>query len=554
MALEGYVTVQVIFNGKEHMMAVNPITSFDEFTRDVRTMCRLDKDKDMTVKWVDEEGDPCTVESQSELEELIRLYFSHNVIEINMFVFDTVPTAPGMACDGEHRVAYGRRGARRWKKLHRVNGHAFAAKRTYTQFCALCNDRIWGLGRQGYKCMNCKLVVHKKCYKFVHNICEGHAPYLHGHQSDSDEENSRKEAAAKPSSASKRSNDGPAPSPMENSSVISLADFDIVRVIGRGSYAKVLLVELKSTNRLYAMKTIKKELITDDEDIDWVQTEKHVFEQSSNHPFLVGLHSCFQTASRLFFVIEYVNGGDLMFHMQRSHRFDEPRARYYSAEIVCALLYLHTAGIIYRDLKLDNVMLSCEGHIKIADFGMCKENIIDGATTSTFCGTPDYIAPEIIEEMDYNASVDWWALGVLMYEMLAGQAPFEGDDDDELFNNILHEQVLYPSWISKGAVSILRGFLTRPVHKRLGCTPAGGAAIKSHPFFSAISWERLEKGEIKPPFVPQLKSKADTGNFDTDFTNEAAAISPIDQSIIASINQNEFNGFTFTNADVILSQ
>ncbi|EPY78435.1 hypothetical protein CB1_001066010 [Camelus ferus] len=211
--------------------------------------------------------------------------------------------------------------------------------------CAICTDRIWGLGRQGYKCINCKLLVHKKCHKLVTIECGRHSlpPAM----------NTRESGKA--------------------SSSLGLQDFDLLRVIGRGSYAKVLLVRLKKTDRIYAMKVVKKELVNDDEDIDWVQTEKHVFEQASNHPFLVGLHSCFQTESRLFFVIEYVNGGDLMFHMQRQRKLPEEHARFYSAEISLALNYLHERGIIYRDLKLDNVLLDSEGHIKLTDYGMCKD-------------------------------------------------------------------------------------------------------------------------------------------------------------------------------------
>ncbi|NP_001411733.1 protein kinase C zeta type isoform j [Mus musculus] len=153
---------------------------------------------------------------------------------------------------------------------------------------------------------------------------------------------------------------------------LGLQDFDLIRVIGRGSYAKVLLVRLKKNDQIYAMKVVKKELVHDDEDIDWVQTEKHVFEQASSNPFLVGLHSCFQTTSRLFLVIEYVNGGDLMFHMQRQRKLPEEHARFYAAEICIALNFLHERGIIYRDLKLDNVLLDADGHIKLTDYGMCK--------------------------------------------------------------------------------------------------------------------------------------------------------------------------------------
>ena len=146
-----------------------------------------------------------------------------------------------------------------------------------------------------------------------------------------------------------------------------------------------------------------------------------------------------------------------MFQIQKARKFDEARAKFYAAEVTLALMFLHEHGVIYRDLKLDNILLDAEGHCKIADFGMCKEGIKDGTTTTTFCGTPDYIAPEILQELEYGASVDWWALGVLMYEMMAGQPPFEADNEDELFESILHDDVLYPVWLTKEAVSILKG-------------------------------------------------------------------------------------------------
>jgi len=212
-------------------------------------------------------------------------------------------------------------------------------------------------------------------------------------------------------------------------------------------------------------------------------------------------------------IIKYIKivalSGDLMFHIQKARKFDEVRSRFYAAEVTLALQFLHRNHVIYRDLKLDNILLDSEGHIKLADFGMCKENIIDGQmTTTTFCGTPDYIAPEILQEVPYGASVDWWALGVLLYEMLAGQPPFEADNEDELFESILRDDVLYPVWLSKEAVSILKSFMTKNPAKRLGCVAADGGdnAIKVHPFFQHIDWEALEMRKVKAPIRPKIVS------------------------------------------------
>ncbi|XP_054616642.1 protein kinase C epsilon type [Dunckerocampus dactyliophorus] len=327
----------------------------------------------------------------------------------------------------------------------------------------------------------------------------------------------------------------------------TLKDFNLIKVLGKGSFGKVMLAELKGTEEVYAVKVLKKDVILQDDDVDCTMTEKRILALARRHPYLTQLYCCFQTRDRLFFVMEYVNGGDLMFQIQRSRKFDEPRSRFYAAEVTSALMFLHRNGVIYRDLKLDNILLDAEGHCKLADFGMCKEGIMNGVTTTTFCGTPDYIAPEILQELEYGASVDWWALGVLMYEMMAGQPPFEADNEDDLFESILHDDVLYPVWLSKEAVSILRAFMTKNPAKRLGCVVSQGCedAIKTHAFFREIDWVLLEQRKVRPPFKPRIKTKRDVNNFDQDFTKEDPVLTPTDETIIRQINQEEFKDFSY---------
>jgi atypical protein kinase C iota type len=399
--LQNDIKVKIAYNGEVLIFYIAENITYEELCKEIRGICRFAPDQVFTMKWIDEENDPCTISCQMELNEAIRLYEVNRDSELFIHVFPNSPAAPGLSCIGEDRSIY-RRGARRWRKLYRINGHIFQAKRFNRRaFCAFCHDRIWGLGRQGFKCIQCKLLVHKKCHKLVQKPCNEQAEPIIVSNGESEqklnqpvaetttveyhESGDGDQVAVEPTSVA---NSG---EPLEPGSQrqYSIADFELIRVIGRGSYAKVLMVELRKTKRIYAMKVIKKALVTDDEDIDWVQTEKHVFETASNHPFLVGLHSCFQTPSRLFFVIEFVRGGDLMFHMQRQRRLPEEHARFYAAEISLALNFLHEKGIIYRDLKLDNVLLDHEGHIKLTDYGMCKEGIKPGDTTATFCGTPN---------------------------------------------------------------------------------------------------------------------------------------------------------------------
>ncbi|XP_063072835.1 protein kinase C epsilon type-like [Engraulis encrasicolus] len=333
----------------------------------------------------------------------------------------------------------------------------------------------------------------------------------------------------------------------------SLMDFSFIKVLGKGSFGKVMLAELKGTDEVYAVKVLKKDVIQQDDDVDCTLTEKRILALARKHPYLTQLFCCFQTKDRLFFVMEYVNGGDLMFQIQRSRKFDEPRSRFYAAEVTSALMFLHQNGVIYRDLKLDNILLDAEGHCKLADFGMCKEGILDGVTTTTFCGTPDYIAPEILQELEYGPSVDWWALGVLMYEMMAGQPPFEADNEDDLFESILHDDVLYPVWLSKEAVNILKAFMTKNPSKRLGCVLSQGLeeAIKVHPFFKDIDWVLLEQRRVRPPFKPRIKTKRDVNNFDQDFTREDPVLTPVEDEIIKQINQEEFKGFSYFGEETV---
>uniref|UniRef100_A0A8C2HJM4 protein kinase C n=1 Tax=Cyprinus carpio TaxID=7962 RepID=A0A8C2HJM4_CYPCA len=526
--------------------------TYTEVCEEVRTMCGVRKEMPITLKWIDDEV-AVQIHLRSGSRSPLFCHFSKNPLlsfRVGIDFFHSFMLLLYNRLLSLLESIY-RRGARRWRKLYRVNGHLFQAKRFNRKaYCGHCSERIWGLGRQGYKCINCKLLVHKRCHKLVPLTCQRHMVSISVSSKYIQHLSVKAEDDAEDLKAVVDGIEG-----IQISQGLGLGDFDLIRVIGRGSYAKVLLVRLKKNEQIYAMKVVKKELVHDDEDIDWVQTEKHVFEQASTNPFLVGLHSCFQTESRLFLVIDYVNGGDLMFHMQKQRKLPEEHARFYAAEICIALNFLHEKGIIYRDLKLDNVLLDQDGHIKITDYGMCKEGIRPGDTTSTFCGTPNYIAPEILRGEDYGFSVDWWALGVLMFEMMAGRSPFDiitdnpdMNTEEYLFQVILEKPIRIPRSLSVKAASVLKGFLNKDPKERLGCqVQTGFTDIKSHTFFRSIDWDQLEQKQVTPPFKPQITDDYGLDNFDTQFTNEPVQLTPDDEDVIKRIDQSEFEGFEYIN-------
>ncbi|KAJ7332527.1 hypothetical protein JRQ81_014707 [Phrynocephalus forsythii] len=327
----------------------------------------------------------------------------------------------------------------------------------------------------------------------------------------------------------------------------SLQDFRCCAVLGRGHFGKVLLAEYKNTNEMFAIKALKKGDIVARDEVDSLMCEKRIFEtvNSVRHPFLVNLFACFQTKDHVCFVMEYAAGGDLMMHIH-TDVFSEPRAVFYAACVVLGLQYLHEHKIVYRDLKLDNLLLDTEGFVKIADFGLCKEGMGFGDRTSTFCGTPEFLAPEVLTETSYTRAVDWWGLGVLIYEMLVGESPFPGDDEEEVFDSIVNDEVRYPRFLSTEAISIMRRLLRRNPERRLGAGEKDAEEVKKHHFFRLIDWNALLAKKVKPPFVPTIRGREDVSNFDDEFTSEAPILTPPREPRILSEDQQEmFRDFDY---------
>ncbi|RDW59758.1 putative cAMP-dependent protein kinase [Coleophoma cylindrospora] len=292
----------------------------------------------------------------------------------------------------------------------------------------------------------------------------------------------------------------------------SLTDFDIQRTLGTGSFGRVHLVQSKHNQRFYAVKVLKKSQVVKMKQVEHTNDERRML-QEVKHPFLITLWGTFQDCKNLYMVMDFVEGGELFSLLRKSQRFPNPVAKFYAAEVTLALEYLHSKEIIYRDLKPENLLLDRHGHLKITDFGFAKK-VPD--ITWTLCGTPDYLAPEVVSSKGYNKSVDWWSLGILIFEMLCGFTPFwDGGSPMKIYENILKGRVKYPPYIHPDAQDLLQRLITSDLTKRLGNLHGGPEDIKRHQWFAEVTWERLAKKDIDAPYVPPVKGGVgDASQFD----------------------------------------
>lgn len=332
---------------------------------------------------------------------------------------------------------------------------------------------------------------------------------------------------------------------------LTIDDFRLIAVLGRGHFGKVILSQYKESSNYYAIKILKKGDILARDEVESLMVEKRILEiaSSSNHPFLVNLFAGFQSREHVFFVMEYAMGGDLMRHIH-DDIFTEERACFYAACVLLGLEFLHTNKIVYRDLKLDNLILDREGYVKLADFGLCKEGMGPLDRTSTFCGTPEFLAPEVLTENSYTRAIDWWGLGVLIFEMLVGEPPFSGADEEEIFDSIVSDEVHYPQFLSIESIAIMRRLMRKNPEKRLGAGEDDAKEIKKQRFFVHIQWEweKLLNKQIRPKFVPNISHPEDVSNFDEEFTRELPRFSNAKaKRDITDTDNEEFREFDFCN-------
>ncbi|KAL9125850.1 MAG: hypothetical protein Q9217_005005 [Psora testacea] len=347
-------------------------------------------------------------------------------------------------------------------------------------------------------------------------------------------------------------------------------DFPVLRLIGKGTFGQVYQVYKKDTHQVYAMKKLSKKVIVQKKEVAHTIGERNILVRtaSADSPFIVGLKYSFQTPENLYLITGFMSGGELFYHLQKEGRFGELRAKFYIAELILALEHLHKFNIVYRDLKPENILLDATGHIALCDFGLSKANLAKNETTNTFCGTTEYLAPEVLlDEQGYTTMVDFWSLGVLVFEMCCGWSPFYAEDTQQMYKNIAFGKVRFPKdTLSIEGRNFVKGLLNRNPRHRLGAQ-RDADELKEHIFFADTDWDAVLKKTVVPPFKPKLKNILDVSNFDPEFTNALANTQSLNDSAVARAGgpmvastplspgmQENFKGFTFVDESTMDGQ
>lgn len=328
---------------------------------------------------------------------------------------------------------------------------------------------------------------------------------------------------------------------------LGVDDFELLKVVGQGAFGKVFQVKRNGTSEIYAMKVMRKDRILEKNHAEYTKAERDILTRIV-HPFIVQLRYSFQTKYKLYLVMDFINGGHLFFQLQRQGLFSENLARVYVAEIICAVSYLHQNGIVHRDLKPENILLDSEGHVKLTDFGLAKE-VEESGRSNSMCGTTEYMAPEIIQARGHNKAVDWWSVGILLYEMLTGQPPFSGHNRQKVQKKIIKDRIKLPPFLTSEAHSLLKGLLQKDPSKRLGSGASGSDDIKGHKWFKSISWKKLEARQIQPTFKPDVNGNCCIANFDGCWTTMPLDDHEPPSTPKADHDQHHFAGYSYVQSD-----
>ena len=332
---------------------------------------------------------------------------------------------------------------------------------------------------------------------------------------------------------------------------LTFHDFIKLKVLGKGSFGEVLLVKLKANNKYYAMKIlIKKQVKLRHQEVH-TKTERDLMVKI-NCPFIVNIKFAFQDEFKLYIITEFMQGGEMFFHLHKEKKFSNEKTRFYIIELILAIEFLHKNNMLYRDLKPENIMIDANGHIKLTDFGLSKMVTKSKEKVFTICGTPQYLAPEILSDDGYDNSVDWWSLGCVMYEMLVGKAPFRIPKGSYLTADLYKKKITIPEHVTPEAKDLISQLLVPNPKNRLGYGKDGAQKIKAHSYFEGINWNDAWERKLEPPLVPQLENETDLSYFDKMFTEEkieGSNVSEVPSSTILS-QTNDYKGFTYVTNSV----